>query len=99
MTWSAEDNAHIGTVAEFSSLSWIADKPQDAFNGILDLVEEVIADMLLQNETPPQPISERKFSGKFLVRIPSETHRQLALEAAEQEVSLNRLVASRLASF
>ncbi|NMD47819.1 MAG: toxin-antitoxin system HicB family antitoxin, partial [Propionibacterium sp.] len=35
-------------------------------------------------------------SGKFMVRLPPELHRQLAIEAAEQHVSLNRLISGRL---
>lgn len=41
-------------------------------------------------------IADREFSGKFMIRIPPELHRQLAIDAAEQHVSLNRLVSSRL---
>jgi hypothetical protein len=37
-------------------------------------------------------------SRQFVVRVPPEVHRQLVLDAAEQHVSLNRLVSSRLAS-
>ncbi|MGH3398271.1 MAG: toxin-antitoxin system HicB family antitoxin [Streptosporangiaceae bacterium] len=33
----------------------------------------------------------------FVVRVPAEVHRRLAREAAEQHVSLNRLVSDRLA--
>ncbi|MCD6398953.1 MAG: toxin-antitoxin system HicB family antitoxin [Candidatus Aenigmarchaeota archaeon] len=39
----------------------------------------------------PEPISEQ-FSGKFLLRIPPKLHRQLALRAKRQNVSLNQLV-------
>ncbi|PIF03179.1 MAG: hypothetical protein CSA63_02285 [Propionibacterium sp.] len=42
-------------------------------------------------------MADRSYSGRFLVRIPPEAHRQLAVEAAEQNISLNRLVANRLA--
>lgn len=43
-----------------------------------------------------QVVADRRYSGKFVVRLTPEAHRQLALEAAEQRVSLNRLAASRL---
>lgn len=39
----------------------------------------------------------RPYSGRFLVRVPPETHRALAIQAAEQGVSMNRLVSARLA--
>ena len=38
----------------------------------------------------------RKYSGKFMVRVPPEVHRALALKAAEAGVSLNRLASSKL---
>jgi predicted HicB family RNase H-like nuclease len=94
--WSADDQAYVGTVAEFPSLSWLADTLEDAFTGIQRLVADVLEDMVRSGETPPEPIADKHYSGKFQVRIPPEMHRQLAIEAAEQHVSLNRLIASRL---
>ncbi len=48
----------------------------------------------------PEPVLEalatRKFSGKFLLRVPPELHRELALEAAEAGISLNRLASAKL---
>ena len=49
------------------------------------------------NEEIPIPISIKKYSGKFMVRIPPNTHRNLALEAAEEGISLNRLASTKLA--
>lgn len=95
--WSAEDAAYIGTVAEMPSLSWAADSQIDAFTGIRALVSDILDDMQTSGETPPQAIADRSFSGKFMVRVTPETHRRLAIDAAEQHVSLNRLAASRLA--
>lgn len=95
--WSAEDQSYIGTIAEMPSLSWAADSQSDAFAGIRDLVTSILEDMRLDGETPPAAISDRSYSGKFMVRVTPETHRQLVIEAAEQKVSLNRLAASRLA--
>lgn len=94
--WSGPDEAFVGTVTEFPSLSWLADSQMDAFQGIRTLVAGVLDDMKNTGETPPEAIADRPYSGKFMVRITPEAHRQLALEAAEQQVSLNRLAASRL---
>ncbi|GLY03360.1 MULTISPECIES: toxin-antitoxin system HicB family antitoxin [Actinoplanes] len=95
--WSAEDDEYVGTVAELPSLSWLAPTRREAFEGIQDLATEVIADMQANAETVPVPMGERVFSGKFMVRVPAEVHRALAIEAAEQNVSLNQLAATRLA--
>ena len=98
ITWSNEDGEYVGLCAEFRLLSWLAPAPNEAFSGIRRLVSDCIRDMRAQGEEPPQPIADRTYSGKFLVRVPPETHRALALRAAEQGVSLNRLVSARLAN-
>lgn len=97
VVWSEEDGEFVGTVAELPSLSWLAAKPEEALHGIRTLAKEAVADMEAEGETPPLPLASRSFSGKFQVRIPPELHRRLTIEAAEEHVSLNRLVASRLA--
>ncbi|RLP77405.1 type II toxin-antitoxin system HicB family antitoxin [Mycetocola tolaasinivorans] len=96
--WSREDDGFLGTVAEFPSLSWFAETSRDAFSGINHLVAEILTDMELTGEIIPSPLSDRAYSGKLLVRIAPELHRNLAIEAAEQQVSLNRLISTRLAS-
>lgn len=47
-------------------------------------------------EIPPAPISNKSFSGKFVVRIPPEVHRALVIKAAEKGIILNRLVSAKL---
>lgn len=96
VTWSAEDGEHIGLCAEFPSLSWLAQTPEEALAGIRQVVSESVADMRANNEPIPEPIAERKYSGEFKVRIPPQAHRSLVMQAAEQGVSLNRLASSKL---
>ncbi len=98
VTWSAEDDGFVASVAELPSLSWIDASASGALEGLQRLVGDVIADMQTTGEAPPEAIADRSYSGRFVVRVPPELHRQLAVEAAEQQVSLNRLAASRLAS-
>ena len=97
ITWSSEDGEHLGLCAEFPSLSWLAPSPSEALAGIQELVKGVLADMRETGESPPEPLAERTYSGRFVVRVPPETHRALVIKAAEEGVSLNRLVSARLA--
>lgn len=97
ITWSAEDGENVGLCAEFPSLSWLAPSPEKALSGIKRLVREVVSDMQAAGEAPPEPLADKAYSGRFLVRVPPETHRALAMRAAEEGVSLNRLVSARLA--
>ena len=96
--WSAEDGEHVGLCAEMPSLSWLADTPEAALSGIRAVVAEVVSDLLASGEPVPEPLAERNYSGEFRVRIPPALHRKLAMDAHEQQVSLNRLVSAKLAA-
>ena len=96
VTWSEDDNEYVGLCAEFPSLSWLSATPEAALKGIRKLVDEIVSDMKSNNENIPEPIACRQFSGKFMVRIPPEIHRNLAIKAAESGISLNRVVSSKL---
>ncbi len=96
VTWSEDDREYVGLCAEFPSLSWLAKSPDAALRGIRNLVAECIQDLKDHGEDIPEPISCRKYSGKFMVRVPPEVHRDLALKAAESGVSLNRLASAKL---
>lgn len=98
VSWSDDDGEYVGICIEFPSLSWLDCSHERAFKGIRKVVAGVIVDMEANKEKPPDPIAAKKFSGKFQVRIPSELHRELAISAAEQKISLNRLISSRLAA-
>lgn len=97
VTWSPEDQEHVGLCTEFPSLSWLATTHEEALSGIRQLVSQVIDELQANQEPVPEPLAERNYSGEFRVRIPPELHRQLALAAAEQGVSLNRFASAKLA--
>ena len=94
--WSEEDQEYIGLCSEFPSLSWLAAQPEMALKGIRKLVADVVADLKKAKEKIPEPITTQNFSGKFMVRVPPELHRQLTIQAAEAGVSLNRLANLKL---
>lgn len=97
VTWSEDDGEYVALCAEFPSLSYLAPEQTAALKGLIKLVGEVVADMSANGEQVPVPLADREYSGKFQVRIPPEQHRNLAIQAAEQGVSINRLVSSKLA--
>jgi len=98
VTWSTEDGEHVALCAEFPSLSWLAKTPEAALRGIQKVVADVVTDMQARDEAVPEPLAEKHYSGEFRVRIPPQLHRALALTAAEQGVSLNRLASAKLAA-
>jgi len=96
VTWSAEDAEFVGTCLEFPSLSWLATTQDEALHGIGDLVPEVVKSLHEGDEPVPEPLSSRAYSGKFNPRVGERLHRGLALEAAEEHLSLNQYVVRRL---
>jgi len=96
VTWSEDDKEYIGLCAEFPSISWLSATPETALKGIRKIVAEAVADMESNGEVVPEPIACRQYSGKFMVRVPPDVHRNLAILAAESGISLNRVVSSKL---
>lgn len=94
--WSPEDNEYVGLVAEFPSLSWLAPTAAEAITGAERLVDDILADMAETGETPPEPLTERRYSGNLSVRTSPEQHRQITIEAAEQGVSVNQWIIQKL---
>jgi predicted HicB family RNase H-like nuclease len=96
VTWSDEDQEYVGLCAEFPSLSWLANTPEAALRGILDIVADTVLDMQSNNESIPEPLAMRRYSGIFTVRTLPDVHKRLAIQAAEAKVSINRLICSKL---
>ena len=63
VTWSAEDNEHVGLCTEFPSLSWLAATPEKALFGIRRVVGEVVAEMAACGEPLPEALAENNYSG------------------------------------
>jgi predicted HicB family RNase H-like nuclease len=97
VSWSAEDDEFVAVCLELLSLSWLDASPPAALSGLQRVVADVVADMHASGEPVPEPLADRPYSGRFNVRVPEILHRRLAVEAAEQGISLNRLVSDRLA--
>ena len=96
VTWSEEDNEYVGLCAEFPSLSWLAVSPEAALKGIRKVVADVVKDIKNNREPVPEPIASKRYSGKFMVRVPPAIHRNLAIQAAESGISLNRIASAKL---
>lgn len=96
--WSEEDDAFVARVAEFPSLAAHGETQEAAMSEIKNVVEFVLKDLKESNEPIPEPFGKRSFSGRLVLRMPEYMHRQLALEALQQGVSLNQLLNLKLES-
>ena len=98
VVWSEEDDAFIGRVLEFPSLAAHGNTQAKALGEIRSVVQHAFEDLQDSGEEVPEPLNKRPYSGKLNVRLPKYLHRQLAIEAAEEGVSLNQLISTKLAA-
>lgn len=60
VTWSEEDGEYIGLCAEFASLSCLAPEPEEALQGIRQVIADVVADLQKNGEPVPEPLATKK---------------------------------------
>ncbi|NLV69095.1 MAG: toxin-antitoxin system HicB family antitoxin [Spirochaetes bacterium] len=94
--WSEEDQAHIGRCLEFPSLAVHGKSAEEALKEIEYLVNETIKWMQEDKEEIPEPYGLKKFKGNLSLRITPEMHRYLAIRSAEEGVSINQYILSKL---
>ena len=56
VTRSRKDGEYIGLCAEFPSLSWLAESPEAAIEGIRNVVASVVQEMRESGEKAPAPL-------------------------------------------
>jgi predicted RNase H-like HicB family nuclease len=96
--WSEVDQCHVARCLEFPSLAAHGDTTEEALREIEYVVAESIKWMQEEGEAAPEPLGLKKFKGLLTLRIPPEKHRDLAIRCAEEGISLNRFILSRLAT-
>ncbi len=96
VSWSAKDDVFIARVKEFPLLAAHGRSQEEALKEVKVAVEGVIEDLQESGEKIPQPLGERKYSGKLNLRMPEFLHERLVAEAAENKVSLNHLITLKL---
>ena len=96
--WSEDDRCHVARCLEFPSLAAHGETIEEALREIGFVVAESVKWMQEEGETVPKPLGLKKFKGHLTLRIPPEKHRELAIRCAEEGVSLNRFILSRLST-
>lgn len=94
--WSEEDQVFIARSLEFPGLAAHGNTTEDALKEIRIVVRESINWLKEENKSVPQPLGVKKFKGNLTLRFPPELHRELAIKSAEQGVSVNQYILSRL---
>ncbi|MCL1833799.1 MAG: type II toxin-antitoxin system HicB family antitoxin [Leptospirales bacterium] len=94
--WSEEDNVHIARCLEFKSLAAHGDTAGKALAEIEKVVEESIKWLEDERSPIPEPFGIRKFKGNLTLRVPVELHRHLVMKSAEEGISLNQYILSKI---
>jgi predicted HicB family RNase H-like nuclease len=93
-----EDGDWLAAFVELPTVSAFSSKPETALDELKIAWEGVKKSFQKKKESIPVAPSRKNYSGQFNVRIDKRTHRALAMEAAQAGVSLNSLVAHKLAT-
>ena len=94
--WWPEHGEYVSRCIELPWLSRWAPTMQEAIVAIEQAVDEFIAERKTDGAEVPAPLTERQYSGKFVVRTSPALHARLVVEAAEQNVSMNQWVVQKL---
>ncbi|MDR2163741.1 MAG: type II toxin-antitoxin system HicB family antitoxin [Clostridiales Family XIII bacterium] len=94
--WSEEDKAHIAHCLEFPSIMTHGNTPGKALKAAEHAVTAAIEWMREDGEAVPEPFGTKNYKGNLTLRIPSDIHRKVAIRAAEEGVSINQYILSRI---
>lgn len=93
-----EDGDWLAHFVELPNISAFSDTPERALKELAVAWEGVKESYRKHGEEIPIAPSRKEYSGQFNVRIDQRIHRALAAEAAKAGISLNALVAQKLAA-
>jgi predicted RNase H-like HicB family nuclease len=92
-----ESGTYTAVLLEFPGCIAQGDTPQEAYEYLEDAAKDWIAAALDLKQEIPSPSQSVSHGGKVLLRLPKSLHRQLALIAEREGVSLNQFIVSALA--
>lgn len=97
VAYSDEDKGYIATVPELRGCSAFGDTEEEAIKEVKAAASLWLSAARKARRKVPEPIVEKKFKGRFPLRIPEDLRRRLELEAKRKGVSLNHLILRRIA--
>ena len=92
LTWDPEDAVYVAEVPELDGCMSHGKTETQALRNVRQAIAGWIKTAKACKIKIPEPIPQRRFSGSFNVRVPTDIHRLLALKATEARVSLNHLI-------
>lgn len=87
--WSEEDGCYVGTCPGLIHGGVHGDDEAKVYRELCQVVAEAV-ELYEADEKPlPPPTSNREYSGRFVLRVDKELHREIAIRALRAGESLN----------
>lgn len=93
-----EEGDFLAHLVEMPNISAFASTPVKAIAELAQAWEGVKESYRKHNQPIPEAPGQKQYSGRFNVRIDKRVHKALAVEAVQFGISLNALVAQKLAA-
>jgi len=94
--WSETDGCYVGSAPPLVGQCCHGPTETKVAALLAAIVEDLVEDVLDGKMPAPKGETTRSYSGKFVVRMPKELHKKLALQAMARGQSLNQFVAEAL---
>jgi len=96
--WSDEDGCFVGRCPELMLGGVHGDDERDVFSQLCDAINEWVAIAEQDGEPLPAGLANKKYSGKFNLRLDQSLHKRLAMESVKAGMSLDAYCAEALES-
>ncbi len=95
----ADEGGYTAEVLEFAGCVSEGDTGDEALANIEGAMHDWLEEEIAAGHSIPEPLGEREFSGKLVLRLPESLHRRAALRASREGVSLNQMLVVAVAAF
>jgi len=96
IAFDPRDNIYVARVPELENCQTHGSTPEEALRNAEEAIELWLETAREEGVEVPEPLSRKKYSGKFIVRTPEELHATLAQEALRRGKSMNELTVELL---
>lgn len=87
---------YYGKVLELDGCQSTGETLEEAYKSLREAMKGWLETKLEYGDPIPEPTGDENYSGKFVLRVPKSLHRQLAIEAQREGVSLNQYAMYKL---
>ncbi len=94
--WSEEDGCYVGTCPGLMSGGVHGDIESEVYKELCEVVEEWIEIYKVDGEDLPKATAGKEYSGKFVLRVGKNIHKELAISALREGESLNSFCLKKL---